>query len=81
MTNVDPTKPQTVVNVEPAAKSKTIWAQIIGLAISLLTVFGINVDPATATAIVTGVQAVIAVLTVILRTFFTKSVTPTVANK
>ena len=55
--------------------SKINWTQIGGLLASLAALIGLNVDPQTLTTIVVGIQALIAVVTMVMRTFFTTSVT------
>ena len=68
---------QTVtVPVKSAAASKINWTQLAGLAASVAAYFGLNLDPATMVQIVLGIQAGQSLLTMILKTFFTKTVTP-----
>lgn len=61
--------------------SKINWTQAIGVLASVLVIFGINLDPATQAAAVAGIQAVAAVVTWIIRTFFTTKLTPSSAAK
>ena len=68
---------QTVtVPVKPAAASKINWTQLAGLAASVAAYFGLNLDPTTLVQVVLGIQAGQSLLTMILKTFFTKTVTP-----
>jgi hypothetical protein len=60
--------------------SKINWAQAVGLAVSALTIFGIDMDEHTQLQIVALIQAVVAVATWVFRTFFTASVTPSSAS-
>jgi hypothetical protein len=49
--------------------SNVNWAQFVGLAATLLALFGINLDPATQTAVVTAIVSLTAVATWVLHTF------------
>lgn len=66
----------TVVAVKSAFLSKINWTQVIGVAVALGAMFGIDIDAKTQAEILAGIVAVQGVITVILRTWFTTSVTP-----
>ncbi len=73
-----------LVAVKSAWLSRINWTQAIGMGVSLLTYFGIIVpaDMAdNATAAILGVQALVALVTWILKTFFTATITPSAAAK
>lgn len=69
------------VAVKSAWASKINWAQAVGLVASLLAMKGVDLPPETQAQIVVGVQAIVSVATWIARTWFTTSVTPSVAKK
>ncbi len=69
-----PVGAQTTVPVKSAVTSKINWAQLIGFGVSLASGFGLDLDPVTLTKVVVGVQAATSLATIILRTWFTKSV-------
>lgn len=78
--------PATSVNVpvESAVSSKTNWTQFIGVGASLLTILSngkLNLTPDQLLAAVAGFQAVQGIVSVVLKTYFTGSVTPAVAAK
>lgn len=70
-----------VVDTKSAWLSKINWTQAIGVLASIVAVFGIDMDPQTQLAVVAGIQGVVAAVTWVMRSFFTKTVTPTVAAK
>lgn len=53
------------------------WTVIIGLALSLLTYVGFPVDDHTKIVIIEGIMAVGGLVTVIIKTFFTKTIATT----
>lgn len=68
--------PNTVeVDVKSGWASKINWTQAVGLLATVLALIGIDLDPQTQVAVVAGIQAIVAVVTWVLRTFFTKAVT------
>lgn len=69
------------MDVKSAWLSKINWTQAIGVLASILVVFGINLDVQTQLAVVAGIQGVVAAVTWVMRTFFTKTVTPSAAAK
>lgn len=69
------------VPVQPASQSVTAWAQAIGLVVSIAAYFGLDLSGVDIGAIILGVQGIVAVITLIRKKWFTKSVTPAVAAK
>lgn len=69
------------MDVKSAWLSKINWTQALGVLASILAVFGFNLDAQTQLAVVGAIQGVVAGVTWVMRTFFTKSVTPSVAAK
>jgi predicted RND superfamily exporter protein len=59
------------MTLNPPALSKINWANIIGGAATLLTVFGIDLSPEMQASIVAGIALVTQLVTVVFRTFFT----------
>lgn len=76
MTNIsNPVVGETIrVPVKSAWTSKINWAQGLSLLASILVVFGIDLEPKTQVEVVAGIQGVQAVLTWVIRTWFTKDV-------
>jgi hypothetical protein len=70
-----------VVPVEAASKSKTIWLQAAGVVASLAAFFGLDIPADDLAAVIGGIQAAVAVGTVVLRKWFTRSVTPAAAAR
>lgn len=70
-----------VVPVKPAVASKINWLQIAGIGASVAAYFGLDLSAADLAAVIGGIQAVVAVVTVVMRTWFTKSVTTESAAK
>lgn len=69
------------VAVKSAWWSKINWVQAVTLVATVATVFGFNFSPEMQAKIVETLVAVSALATIILRTWFTESVTPAVAKK
>jgi hypothetical protein len=69
------------VAVKSAWASKINWTQAVGLLASLLALKGVDLPAETQAQIVVGVQAFVAVATWIVRTWFTTSITTSVAAK
>jgi hypothetical protein len=63
------------VPVKPAVESKINWVALMGPVASMLAWWGLNVTPEVLLAIVMGVQAGQSLFTMILRTYYTRSVT------
>ncbi len=64
------------VEVKSAWLSKINWTQGIALAATVLSVFGLDLDPHTQVAVVSTITGIATVVTWFLRTFRTKTVTP-----
>ena len=75
-TAINSTPGVAVVETKSGWASKINWTQFTGIAASLLAWVGLDVSTETLIAIIGGIQAVQAVVTVIIRTWFTKAVTP-----
>lgn len=69
----------SVVQVKSAWVSKVNWAQVIGISASALVFFTggkVNMPPEVQGEVVLGIQAVQAVATWVIKTWFTTTVTP-----
>lgn len=64
------------VDVKPARLSKINWTQIVALVVMVLSLFGIEMDDKTRADLLAGLIGVQSVVTFVLRTWFTKEVTP-----
>lgn len=64
----------TNVPIKSPWTSKINWTQLIGIGTTIAALFGLHLPPEQLVAVITGVQAAQAVVTVIIKTFFTKSV-------
>jgi hypothetical protein len=67
------------VPVVPATKSTINWVQLIGPVLSVIAVFtGVKIEltPEMLGAVVVGIQAVQSVVTAVMKTWYTRSVTP-----
>ena len=51
--------------------SKINWAQVIGIGTTVLALAGIEMDPETQVKAVAGIQGLVAVVTWVMRTWFT----------
>jgi hypothetical protein len=51
--------------------SKINWAQAVGIGATVLAMLGIDMDPETQIKLVAGIQGVVAVVTWVMRTWFT----------
>ncbi len=51
--------------------SKINWAQAIGVLATVLAIFGFDMDPETQIGVVAGINGVMAVVTWIMRTWYT----------
>lgn len=69
------------VAVKSAWWSKINWVQAVAMLATVATVFGFDFPPELQAKIVATITGVSGVATVILRTWFTTSVTPAVADK
>lgn len=71
------------VDVQSAWLSKINWTQAVGILASVITVVSGNkysVPPETQLAIVATIQGVQGVASWVLKTFFTRTITPSVAK-
>lgn len=70
--------PGSMVNVpvKSAWASKTVWLQIAGPIASVLAAWGLQLSPEQLVEVVMGIQTVQSVATWIIKTWFTKTVTP-----
>lgn len=69
------------VAVKSAWWSKINWVQAITLLATVAAVFGFDFPPETQAKVVETLVGVSTLATIVLRTWFTTSVTPAVANK
>jgi len=69
------------VDVKPWWQSSTVWTQVVAFAAIVATVFGFEMTPEQQVVIATAIAGLANAVTVVLRVFFTKSVTPSVAKK
>lgn len=65
-----------VVEVKSAWGSKIIWTQVVGVLAMVGTVFGFDVPPEMQSEIVVGIGAIQGIITLVLKTWFTSTVTP-----
>lgn len=70
-----------VVDIKPWWQSKIVWTQVIGVGAIVASVFGFNLTADQQVQVVEAVTAVASVVTVILKVFFTTTVTPSSAKK
>lgn len=74
---------KAVVDVNSAWWSKINWAQVVGIAASILVILTggkLDLSPELQAQIVLAIQAIIGIITVVLKTFFTTSITPSSAK-
>jgi hypothetical protein len=64
-----------VVPIKSGWASKINWTQAAGIVASLAAWLGLDISPETMLAVFGGIQAAVGVVTVILRTWFTREVT------
>lgn len=69
------------VAVKSAWWSKINWTQAIAMAASVGVFFGLDIPPEQQAKIVVTINALSGLATIVLRTWFTNSVTPAVAAK
>jgi hypothetical protein len=70
-----------VVDIKSAWASKINWAQMVAMGAMLLTMFGVNLPPEVQAHVVAGIVAAQAIVTWVIKTWFTKSITPASARK
>ncbi|MFH1740047.1 MAG: hypothetical protein ABIH23_13640 [bacterium] len=76
-----PTGEVVEVEVKSSWASKINWTQAIALLAGVLTYFGVEMDEATKQAVLATIVGASAVITWVLRTWFTSKVTPSSAAK
>lgn len=69
------------VAVKSAWWSKVNWTQVIAIVASLGVFFGLHLSPEDQAKIVVTINAVSGVATIILRTWFTTTITPAAADR
>lgn len=69
------------VAVKSAWWSRVNWTQAVGMAATIGVLFGLNLSPEEQAKVVATIQGVSALATIILRTWFTTSVTPASAAR
>lgn len=69
------------VAIKSAWWSKVNWTQVVAMAATLGVLFGFNLPAEDQAKIVATIQAVAGLATIILRTWFTTSVTPAAADR
>lgn len=74
MSTVEPTR--AIVPIKSAWSSKIVWTQVIAIAAMAGTLFGVEIPHDLQLQIVAGIVAVQGVITMLLKTFFTNTVTP-----
>lgn len=70
-----------IVPVKSALASKINWTQLVMIAAMILAMFGLNITPAEQAAIVTTLGVVGGLITIVVKTWFTNSVTSASAGK
>jgi hypothetical protein len=69
------------VDVKSSWLSKINWTQMVGPAVSVAAFFGLNLSADDMAKVIIGVQAVQSIATVIIKTFFSTTITPSSATK
>ena len=65
-----------VVPVKSPLLSKINWTQVVAAGAAILVVFGVDIDARTQAELCAGIVALQAAVTVIIKTWFTSSITP-----
>ena len=76
-----PTGEVVEVEVKSSWASKINWTQAISLLAGVLTYFGVDMDEGTKQALLATIVGATAVVTWVLRTWFTSKVTPSSVPK
>lgn len=71
----------TQVEVKSAWASKINWVQVASVVASILVVFGINIPPELQAEIAAAITAISGIITIVVKTWFTTTVTPSSAAK
>ncbi|MFA7308433.1 MAG: hypothetical protein WC026_17385 [Hyphomicrobium sp.] len=69
------------VEVKSAWYSKINWANVANIAFLVAATFGLNIPDDTKVQLIAGVSAIVSFMTIIMKTFFTPTVTPASAAK
>lgn len=69
------------VETKSAWLSKINWTQLISVLASLLVVFGVNIPPELQAHLAAAITALTALVTIVMKTWFTTTVTPSSAAK
>jgi uncharacterized membrane protein len=69
------------VDVKSAWMSKINWVQVLSVLASILVVFGVNIPPELQAEIATVITALNGIATIVMKTWFTTTVTPSSAVK
>lgn len=69
------------VEVKSAFLSKINWTQLISVLASLLIVFGVNIPPELQAHLAAAITALSAIVTIVMKTWFTTTITPASAAK
>lgn len=78
MTTFPTVTPRVVVEIKPIWFSKIFWTNVIGIAAMALSVFGgFEISAQTQLDIVAGIVAAQGAISILLKTFFTSTITPT----
>lgn len=70
-----------LVEIKSAWYSKINWAQVLALLVTAATTNVLGLDEATQVKVLAGVQVVQSVLTIVLKTFYSDTVTPASLGK
>lgn len=70
-----------VVDVKSSWASKINWVQLMSVLASLLVVFGINIPPELQAQVAAAITALSGIITIVMRTWFTKEITAASAAK
>lgn len=74
MAAIDANPAVAIVETSSPFLSKVNWTQVIMFILTLLTVVGIDIPPETKLQIVTGFTALGGIVTIIIKTWFTRSI-------
>jgi len=74
-TNVSGEATEVAVPVKSSFLSKINWTNFTGIIAGLLAYFGLNIPEAVLTEVILAIGTITQLVTMVFRTFFTKSVT------
>lgn len=75
------TAPTVIVEEKSSWFSKVNWAQVLTVVFTMLAAFGFNVPEDLRVNIMAAVTALGGLVTIIMRTYFTTTITPASAKK